>query len=394
MKTFIWILLVFISFTSMGQDFYTKYDSIIESQNKNNIEKLYKASERGNTYNFVWLSYVVDANNTMYKATKNVKYLNYNLNIVNKLLKSGQTDATNPDLKYSRRWIATIRKGASNDHMNQKEFLLFEGYLFRYLSEFAFLVKTNNIYTLQEQNEIIQFVSHNFLKVYRYSLDLYGDMSKLLQIRTHIGSHWAQMALFLNLLTTDKNEKALYQQVITLYNQGLRNNFKWHKNSNGKPYYTWNSTWDKPFTNMQKERKKQGKDTHTIQDVSHGNQVIEYIINSYELDYKEWGKNDLIYLKNTLTEKIWLTQTKFADNVDGTMSYITSVQGTGYKQSSGWMKLMLYDSTFTLYDRYKKYYNNNRNFVDKRFNNLQYYANFIYYKSYNELKVFEKYFVN
>src|SRR5690606_20120610 len=95
-------------------------------------------------------------------------------------------------------------------------------------------------YTAQIRNEAKGFVEDNFLKVYKHSIQTENDLSLVYSIRTHMGSHWAQMALYLNLISTSMSNKKIYQTVISGYNQGLRNNFNL-KNEGEIHYYQWNS---------------------------------------------------------------------------------------------------------------------------------------------------------
>lgn len=366
--------IILYSRTVKSQDFKQKYDSILLSNNVSSLKKIYGFAKSSNPNDFVKLSYYIDANNMMYQSTGEKKYLDYNYTIVEYLISSGKKDTKNSNL--SRRWTARIGQHQSNAHMNGKEFILYEGYLFRHLANFAYLVKKSQLYPNEKKLMIKEFVEDNFLKIYNQSIGLYGDLSELYSIRTHMGSHWAMTALYLYPITNNKVNKNIYKQVISEYNKGLKQNFKL-KNLDKDYYYQWNSTWDIPFTRLQKSKKRTGKEQDEIQDVAHGNQVVEYIIAAHEMGYPDWSYLDLQYLANTLKNKIGFSKNAFAATIDGKRGKNTVDTGAGYKQSTGWMKLAKYDQSKKLKALYKDYYISNRVFIDKMYLNLQYYANFL-----------------
>lgn len=227
-------------------------------------------------------------------------------------------------------------------------------------------MNNHNLFTDSERDKIIKLVEDNFLKVYQNSIVLNGDLSQIFRIRTHIGSHWVMLAMYLNLITNNPSNKKIKQEVINGYNNGLKNNFKVGK-ENSKSLYQWNSTWDLPFTKRQVNIKLNNKDAKIIQDVNHGNQVIEYTLSSFKLGYSDWSLIDINNLINTLKIKIWPSSKIFNDKVDGSKSDNYQNSGAKYKQSFGWMKLMYYNTNNKLHKRYKNYYNANKEFIDEIF---------------------------
>lgn len=378
-KLFSYFQLFFI-FVLNAQDFTEKYNNTLAGNKMNGLTQLYQMSQNGNSFSFMQLSYVIDANNTMFESTKDNKYLDINLKIVKGIMNTGRKDAQNPNLRRSRKWIANIPKSDANAYMNQKEVSLYEGYIFRYIAKFAYLIANNSGFSATDKLEILEFAEDNFFKIYNQSIKTEKDLSYIYSIRTHMGSHWAMMAMFLTKISKSAKNKTVYNEVISVYNRELKKNFKLLKR-NGSGYYQWNSTWDEPFTSYQRKRKLNNNEKSEIQDVSHGNQVVEYIVEAYKQGYSSWKLVDLGYLINTLKFKVLLSNNVFADNVNGNRGKQKTDNGSGYKQSMGWMKLMNYDKSGDLYLHYKNYYQDNKTMIDGLYLNLQYYANFVSYET-------------
>lgn len=346
--------------------FKKKFDSIFEKNEKtqNSFKNILMKAELGNSIRFMDICYSIDALNSIYKATDSGKYLKANEKIINEVFTSGTLNKNNELI-----WIAKSNHYRFKE-INNKEVILNEGYIFRYISEYLY----NN--KLRDSREL-KILENIFLKWYSRSIKNYGDDSKLQGVRTHIGSHWATTAMYLYLLSDNLKNKMIYKSVYKRYNLALRNNLKVGKHKTEK-YYYWNSTWDTPYTFLQNQRRKKNKDKKEIQDVTHGNHIVQYILNSYELGLNSWSLKDINLLSNTLRYVIWNSKNfSFSDNINGTLSKHSSIKNTGWKQSDGWMKLMKYDSS--LVNIYYTWYKENKNKIDNSYLNLQFYSNFLLY---------------
>lgn len=361
-------------------DFVRKFDSVVSCKNNpNSSQNVTQVSKQGNSLTFMSLSDNLDAKNLMFEATGNVKYLQENYGVITNVLNAGKIKG---DVNLT--WISKSNLPQYRS-TNDKEVILYEGYLWRYVTAFQYLIAQNsNNPQISKLKIPINYTENVFFKWYNRSIKEYGDDSQLQHIRIHIGSHWAIIAMYLYKLSSNTDYKIIYKKYFERYNEALRNNLK-IDTIDGHPYYIWNSTYDNPFTNLQKkDRARQKRYRPIIQDVTHGNHVVQYVIISYELGLNDWTKHDIQLFANTLKYKIWQGRTKsFSDDIDGSRDLDKSLQNTGWKQSDGWMKLMLYDRS--LYPLYITFYKSNEKVIDKTYLNLQFYADFaMYQKLYSE----------
>src|SRR5699024_5138674 len=141
--------------------------------------------------------------------------------------------------------------------------------------------------------------------------------SLLFRTRTHMGAQWANTLQYLYLLTNDKK----YLKISRIYNEALKHNLTLEKDS----LYVWNMTYDQ-YENKQILNGKKRKTK--IQDVAHGNHVVNYIITSYQNGLGDWSREDIKRLKNTFLINIYKGDGKVSDYVDGS---IDPMHHTGWK---------------------------------------------------------------
>lgn len=344
---FIIICILPTFYFSQNINYKTKFDSVIcdNYYTDYSIKRIMAKSKGGNAIHFFELSYFVNAN-TM------VNNFAYNDQVIQNIINSADYE------NNSYKWIVTdVDSKSQNYIMKGKEFILYEGYLFRYIAEYLYKNPNSRI---SDRN----IVKKTFFKWYNKSVKENGDASLLYGIRLHMGTHWATVASYL--LKSDPENAKIYSDFIDMFNRQLRHNLK-IVNINGESCYIWNSSYDEAFSNILKVRKKET----VIQDVSHGNHIIQYVIDSYSLGYKYWTTTDLRCFSSTLKNIIWKNPEIPTDNVDGTFS----PPSMGWKQSDGWMKLMNVNHDITLYNIYNSYYRKNANKIDKFYPNIQFYAN-------------------
>lgn len=327
------ILIVFIAFTSYGQTNVNvkKFDLIQSNSSLYNIEKIKKMSNSNNAYYFMALGYFLNSNNNIYSKTKELKYLENNLEVIKRIL-----IVDGPNSYEKDGWVMKVNSSNQNSVVNGEEHLISEGYFFRYVGEFLYILKTHELY-IDYQASIQKALKYSFDKWVNKSFKEYGDYSLLFHERLHIAANWALVALYLNRFNDDLNNHS-YSNFINQFDDQLLNNFKVLE-SNKVKYYTWNSTYSEKFTNYLKGLKKYNM---VIQDVSHGNHVVLYIIKSLELKNKNLEGIKIEFLVNTLKLKI-LTNDGISDNIDGSSS--KSVRNSGWKISDGWLKLIYFDPT-------------------------------------------------
>jgi len=351
------------------EDFLNKYEAVVNANNKqNSYDRVLRNSKNGNSWYFMFICEVIDANNTMYKATAKVKYLRHNIDYILGILNTARTEGT-----LSMAWKSKSQN-EYNKEVDDKEVLLYEGYIFRYIAETYYLVSKLNPADRSGLQLPVYELDNAFMKWYNRSLEKFGDASDVYRNRTHIAALWANTALFLSKISYNEDYVKIYKDFYRGFDKALRDNLK-KRTINQHACYIWNSTFDKPFT---KQLKNAGKYKARIQDVSHGNRVIQYVISSHELGIGEWTKEDLQLFANTLKYSIYKSgASKLPDNIDGTNISAEQFDNTGWKQADGWIKLMRYDKDIypLMLDNYKAH----QKTIDANSSNLQFYANFYYF---------------
>ena len=350
------VCLTFFNVTvSVGQPQYERlYNDILKGNSTYSYKEIFKFSKSNNAYNFIAIGYFINANNIMYKKTKDKKYLEYNITVIESMI------LKNNKANYIKnKWVMNVSSKNQNSVVNGKEHLISEGYFFRYLGEFLDILKKDKIYTEYHTTILESLV---------YSFNKWEDKSKssLFHQRFHIGANWAVVSLYLDKFTNEQKYKDFYKTFDSQLKKALTKIIL-----NGKECYVWNSTYPEKFTKSLKNLKKYPT---KIQDVTHGNHVVNYIITSYNLNIGVWNREDLSTFGNTVKYIIWNSQTKsFSDNVDGTQSANGETKTTGWKQSDGWMKLVPYNKSIK--NIYELYYKENKEKINKSSLCLQYLAN-------------------
>lgn len=323
-----------------------------------NLKNIKAFADGSNSYDYMAIGYFLNANNIMYEKTKDKYYLDCNIDILRPMFLK--------EMKGSAVKARMMKVGSKNQNawINGSESITFEGYFYRYLGEYLFLIKKNNLYT-DSQSQLLNGLQQGFNKWYDKSVAKYNDATMLFHQRLHIAANWATACLYLYEFTKD----AKYRSFYTTFDQQLKDNLK-VKEVDGNTCYVWNSTYSNAFTNGL-QSKKLG---NIIQDVGHGNHIVEYILTSYQLNKGTYTENDLKRLSNTVAYLIWNQNTStFADNVDGSSSTDKGVQNTGFKQTDGWMKLIPYNNK--LLPIYQTYYSKNKRRIENSVWGLQYLAN-------------------
>ncbi|MFD1166481.1 hypothetical protein ACFQ2C_12780 [Sphingobacterium daejeonense] len=347
MKKIFLTISIILSIVYCNANFKLKFDREIAKVSNQRL----KEAKEGNPYYFMILGYYINANNIMYTKTKEVKYLQNNAPIINAIIRAGKPVGNN--LKGNV-WKGEYRDKRKFASVENKEVPLYEGYVFRYIAEFYYIIKSKNI-NLTNNNLTLAFLEDNFDKWSLRSKNNYSDFSMLHRERLHMGAQWSTTALFLYKITGKNSYKTLF----TEFNNQLKSNLYLQQTNKGK-YYVWNATYNNKFT---KSLKRSLNRSNIIQDVSHGNHVVQYILDAYKLNEGGWTSNDIKYLSNTLKYSIWNPKTSnFADNVDGSGSRSKEFKGTGWKQADGWMKLIEFDPNLKLI--YNLYYSKNQSKID------------------------------
>ncbi|MFV0186648.1 hypothetical protein OBK20_04630 [Empedobacter falsenii] len=341
----LYFLVFHVSYIYSQNSKINTYNKKLVSNNNFSYQKIKNFSKSNNTYNFMALGYFINANNNMYIKTGDVKYLDNNLNIIKPIL----VDNSVSNYKYNN-WKMNVPSSNQNAVVNGQEHLISEGYFFRYVGEFLDIICQKDIYT-NYHTTILDGLKYSFTKWRERSFEKYNDYSLLFHQRLHTGANWAIVALYLN--KYDTNNTNDYKTFINQFDDQLAKALTL-KSEYGNQYYIWNSTYPEKFCAALKNIKNYKP---VIQDVSHGNHVVLYLLKTKELSNPNWKNFNFEYLINTLKLKI-LKNSSITDNVDG--STTPSVKNTGWKVSDGWYKLIYKDQNLKpLFDKSLNSYQKN-----------------------------------
>lgn len=328
----------------------------------------------GNSYEFMALRQYLGALNVMIKVTKDEELIQKQITLINNVMNTSQVSnsivsSIYPQKDEFRGWIVH-RANDRNIGAVNVEVPLFESYSFFYIAEFLHLLKENGWVNQSLDNKkwwenTVGFVEqHIWTKWRTRSHKINGGYNAIfLRGRTHMGSHWAGIASYLHEVTTDMDIKQQTSELVQQYDRLLKRNLRLKKGA-----YVWNATYDDVMDTDASYVKE-----NIIQDGSHGNHVISYVVAAYELGNKNWTKKDLQRFSNTITKVMYDKKTNtFADNVDGSRD--RTFTGRGNFVGDGWVKLGYYDKTAA---KVFKRFSNNESLLRRYNQNLQFKATFL-----------------
>jgi hypothetical protein len=294
------------------------------------------------------LSYGLDAILAMYETTDSLNYIDDAITLTNNSINQAQiTNQITGNRSILRdKYKGWIENGIdSTSGIYHREVVLDEIYFYQYVCRLLKDIHNNKkLIRLQRYKKFytqtLDFIETNIWDKWkgRGERDDKNPYSFLMLSRTHMASHWAYIAVELYFLTKEKTHKEAYLNFVNFYDNALEKNFRKYEN-----YISWDQTWDysQPHENI-------------IQDVSHANLVVSYIVEAYDLGL--WHDfNAIQRIINTLKNKLWDSQKCiFKDNMDGTMIAVDDPhRQIGSFQSDGFVKLSRYDkSLFSLYEKF------------------------------------------
>lgn len=355
-----------------------------------NDSRYFSFSKSGDAHKFIALSYVVNALNIMYKATGNIKYLETNRTIIKNVIDNSvkvplewsgkKADGNrNGNMKaYYNAWL--VRSNAPKQIFG-RDWMLYEGYFFRYVGQYLYILHKNHLeqkYSVfrKSYDSTLAYVENDVWGKWKNrSLLEKSSLTRFFASRIHMGSHWAALALYLEQLTSDTVKFSEYKTVIDTYNILLKNNLQL-KVADGHVCYVWHAAYDSLPNESPLNKVIQFKKQTNWGDISHGNQVVSYVLAAYWIDSSTWKARDITRLINTAKYINWLPQeSRFKDTFAGKSNF-KELQGVGWKQSDGWLKLASYDRD--LLNIYKTFYRNNYKKIDYSYLSLQFYAQMAY----------------
>ncbi|WP_224250272.1 hypothetical protein [Hyalangium gracile] len=276
------------------------------------------------SWQFYNLGYGIDANTAMYRATGKTQYLDRALQYVNNVVANARVSSSlGSNFRDSYLGWKTTRAEVVN-----QEVPLYESYCWRYVTRLLRVIRetpalyANPTYRNQYEN-LLAFTERNiFEKWYTRGANAY-----IYRARTHMAAHWAAIAMNLSRMTTDATRRARYTTVVSNINRDMPNNTsslrQQMRTSTVNPAaYFWSDVW--------------GSTARPGQDVSHGNNLIAYLVEAHEAGI-EWTADDMRRFTTTFNSLIWPSAGRYAYYVDG------SGNGNGWF-NDGLIKLGRYDA--------------------------------------------------
>jgi hypothetical protein len=323
---------------------------LVSGNKKNKIIRLSKSKD---SHNFMKLRRSLGTLNAFISVSHDSYSIKQEKTLIDNVIHSAEVSKDIPNNHYSRKdhykgWVSR----ANNATKNLEE-VEYEGYLFSYVAQFLYLLKENGWIRKSQKNrhwwkKTLAFVEKNeWKKWYSRSKRIYHKpYREFLRVRTHMGARWATFAIYINAITNNPNIKKHTKTLIKQYNRLLKRNLKTKGNR-----YVWHSTYDNVSGTDAGRSSK-----NNVQDLSHGNHVVTYIVAAYELGNPDWNLNEIHKLCNTLKYVYNHRSNSFADNVDG-----SSGNGRGNFVEDGWVKLARYsDKVKAIFKRFKKSRNYSR----------------------------------
>lgn len=335
----VFLLLISISNTYAQKTKFSTSKEVLNLYNNSNYKSnAMNKSKSADSYMFMSLRNTVAAFNIILEKNYDKDVVEEYKLIIENIINSSQVsrDIINNKYKYKDKYKGwCVLKENSSLYTESP---LYESYVFLRITQFLYQLKKagwvdesdenlvwwRNTLSFVEENVWNKWVNRSFIK--------YNNYRYLLRSRTHMGGHWAGIAMYLAILTDNQKIKKQTTELQRQYDLLLKRNLKI---SNGA--YKWNSTYDNVNgTGAYKEKLKR------IQDVSHGNHVVLYIVSAYELGNPNWTFKDVQLLANTFKYIIYnKKENTFADKVNGTKD--KSRAGWGNFIADGWAKLAAYD---------------------------------------------------
>ncbi|HEY7271935.1 MAG TPA: hypothetical protein VH502_04305 [Actinoplanes sp.] len=286
-------------------------------------ENIQPQSRSQDSWDHYSLSYSVDANIAMFRATGERRYLDRALEWVENVMAASAVSATLRSSQYHDRYRGWVSQQESGT-----EVPLYESYFWRYATALlpamrqAPAVYADARYRAR-YDRVLTFAEANvFEKWFTRGAD-----DNIYRSRTHMAAHWAQIALNLSVVTTDAARRDRYHQVVDNIDlhlpnvdSGLRRQLR--RNPAEPTAYFWSDVW--------------GSSRRPGQDVGHGNGVLAYVVEAHD-NGGRWTDADVAAFSSLLTKVVW----------PGGRTYRGFVDGTGTDNgwySDGFVKLGRYDA--------------------------------------------------
>lgn len=295
-----------------------QWQALFDGQTSRDYPIYLKLSQSTDSWDYYNLAFGLDAYVAMFRATGQTKYLDTALLLVNNVIASAKASTSLGSRAFHDAYLGWV---SNRSDAAGQEVPLFESFLWRYVMQMLWSIKTNpTVYAqskyLTQYQSVLAFSEKNiFDKWYNRGAGPGGGGSagypNMYRQNTNMASHWAYISMLMSRMTQDSMRRSRAVTVETnidtkmpVYGSSLRQQFL--HNPSVPAAYEWNSYWGY----------KNGVTAANVQDVPHGSAEVAYILEAYKLgDY--WTSTDVTALSHTLTDVIWRANGTYAANVDG-----------------------------------------------------------------------------
>jgi hypothetical protein len=286
-------------------------------------EPLSKSADSWDHYN---LAYGLDDPVALYLATGKTRYLDQAVGRADAMVATAKPSTSLGSEAYGDSYKGWISK--KNGETGQ-EVPLYESYAWRYVTRMLRVIRQTpalygNTHYKAEYDKLLAFAEVNiFDKWYSRGVD-----DNIYRSHTHLAAHWAYIAMNLTFMTTNAARLAREREVLENIDYHLPNygGASLHGQLVPSPVadgaYFWNWEWNST--------------ARPGSDVSHGNNVVAYIVEAHDLGVDEWSDQDVEALAVTFDKVLWPARHTYREWLDGTGT------DTGWF-TDGWMKLGRYD---------------------------------------------------
>jgi hypothetical protein len=265
------------------------------------------ASRTADSWQHYNLSYAVDANTAMFRATGSTRYLDRALEYITNVTATARPSKSLATSQYRDDYLGWV-SNREDLEPNGVEVPLYESYFWRHATTTLRVMRqTPAVYDdpgyRARYEKLLAFAEqHVFAKWHSRGAD-----DNIYRSRTHMASHWAAIALNLAVVTEDPVRRDRYRTVVDAidrklpnYPTGLRSQMQPHPVEASA--YFWNDEW--------------GATARPGQDVSHANGVMSYVVEA-ENQGDFWTVADGIAFGSLLIKVIWPGERRYAAFVDG-----------------------------------------------------------------------------
>jgi hypothetical protein len=280
-----------------------------------------RLSRSADSWDFYSLSYSLDEQASMFAATGDYAYARQGLRYATNMIASAQLSSSMPTSSFRDDYLGWVSEANAGD-----ETPLYESYVWRYVTRLLRVLQPALAEAPPDVRAdaaaVLAFTETDIVEKWLSR----GADEHVYRSRTHLAAHWALIALDVSRLTDEDALRARCLEVVANvddhlpdYGSSLRRQLRPHP---GDPAaYWWSDVW--------------GSTALLGQDVSHGNGVLAYVVESRDLD-AGWTADDVARFSLTLTEFVLRPPGDHPAYVDG------SGEDNGWI-ADGWVKLGRYD---------------------------------------------------